>query len=243
MSRPTRFLAAEVPGHCPCARRRLFDKETPMHYPKKLTVALMAGTLLFTLAACGGDTNTKDARAEQTAANGDVFNDEDVDFATAMIPHHAQALAMVDVTRGRELSAPVQKLTEDIQAAQAPEIETMVDWLTGWDQTVPETLRDHANAEDPDGMEGHDMEDVEGEGDSDTPTMMTDEDLADLEAAQGQEFEDMWLEMMIEHHEGAIEMAKEEQSDGVFKPAIDLAESIETSQQAEIDHMRELLGA
>lgn len=211
--------------------------------PKKLAAALTAGTLLLTLAACGDDSDTKDARAEQTAANGDVFNDEDVDFATAMIPHHAQALAMVDVTRGRDLSAPVQKLTEDIQAAQGPEIETMVDWLTGWDQPVPETMRDHANAEDPEGMEGHDMEDMEGEAESDMPGMMTAEELADLEAAQGQEFEDMWLEMMIEHHEGAIEMAKEEQADGVFQPAVDLAESVETSQQAEIDHMRELLGA
>ena len=99
--------------------------------PKKLAAALTAGTLLLTLAACGGDSDTKDARAEQTAANGDVFNDEDVDFATAMIPHHAQALAIVDVTRGRDLSAPVQKLTEDVQAAQGPRIETMVDWLTG----------------------------------------------------------------------------------------------------------------
>ena len=214
-----------------------------MHYPKKLAVAITAGTLLFTLAACGGDGDTLDASAEQTAANGDVFSDTDVDFATAMIPHHAQALAMVDLTRGRELSPPVQKLTEDIQAAQGPEIETMVDWLTGWDQPVPETMRDHANAEDPDGMGGHDMEDMEGETESDMPEMMTDEELADLDAVQGQEFEDMWLEMMIEHHEGAIEMAKDEQADGVFQPAIDLAESIETSQQAEIDHMRELLGA
>jgi uncharacterized protein (DUF305 family) len=214
-----------------------------MHHPKKLTAALTAGMLLFTLAACGDDADTNDAHAEQTAANGDVFNDEDVDFATAMIPHHAQALAMVDVTRGRELSAPVQKLTEQIQAAQGPEIETMVDWLTGWDQPVPETMRDHANAEDPDGMGGHDMEDMEGETEPDMPGMMTDEDLPDLEAAQGQAFEDMWLEMMIEHHEGAIEMAQKEQVDGAFQPAIDLAESIETSQQAEIDHMRELLGA
>ena len=88
--------------------------------PKKLAAALTAGTLLLTLAACGGDGDTKDARAERTAANGDVFNDEDVDFATAMIPHHAQALAMADMTRGRDLSPPVQKLTEDIMAAQAP---------------------------------------------------------------------------------------------------------------------------
>jgi len=218
-----------------------------MQYPKKLAVALTAGTLLFTLAACGGDGDTADAGAgagaDQTATNGDVFNDADVDFATSMIPHHAQALAMVDLTRGRELSPPAQALTEDIQAAQGPEIETMVDWLTGWDQPVPETMRDHVNAEDPDGMGGHDMEDMEGETESDMPGMMTGAELADLDAAQGMEFEDMWLEMMIEHHEGAIEMAKDEQAEGVFPSAVDLAESIETSQQAEIDLMQGLLAS
>ena len=215
-----------------------------MHYPKKLAVALTAATLLFTLAACGDDGDTNDAHAEQTAANGEVFNDPDVDFASAMIPHHAQALAMVDLTRGRELSPQLKQLTEDIQAAQGPEIEKMVDWLTEWDQPVPETMRDHANADDPDGM-GHDMDDPDGDDPTDSamPGMMTDEELADLGAAHGQEFEDMWLEMMIEHHEGAIEMAQDEQADGVFQPAIDLAESIETSQRAEIDHMRELLAS
>ena len=99
-----------------------------MHYPKKLAAALMAGTLLFTLAACGGDSDTMDARAEQTAANGDVFNDADVDFATAMIPHHAQALAMVDLTRGRELSAPVQSSTE---ASRPPRARRSRRWSTG----------------------------------------------------------------------------------------------------------------
>lgn len=211
-----------------------------MQYPKKLAVALTAGTLLLTLAACGDDGDTQDADATQTAANGDVFNDADLDFATAMIPHHAQALAMVDMTRGRELSPQVQRLTEDIRAAQVPEIELMVDWLTGWDQPVPETMRDHANAEDSDGMGGHGMDDQPASG---MPGMMTAEELGDLGAARGQQFEDMWLAMMIEHHEGAIEMAKDEQTDGVYQPALDLAQSIATSQQAEIEQMRELLAS
>jgi len=209
-----------------------------MKTPNRLAAALAAGTLLFTLAGCGDDSN-QDPQAEQTASNGDVFNDADVDFATAMIPHHAQALSMVELTLGRDLSPGMLQLTEDIQAAQGPEIEQMTDWLTDWDRPVPETMRDD-HAEDPDGMSGHDMD---GEMDSDLPGMMTDQELAGLEEATGQEFEEMWLEMMIAHHEGAIEMAKDEQADGVFQPAIDLAASIETSQQAEIDHIRELLAS
>jgi len=207
---------------------------------KKLAAAAAAAVLTLGLTACGDDSAgdaADDTKVEHTAPNGDVFNDADVAFATQMIPHHAQALAMVDLTSGRDLSPEVQKLTEDIRAAQGPEIEQMVDWLTAWDEPVPETMRDHANAEDH-GMSGHDM----GDG-SDMPGMMSDEEMSDLEATRGAAFETRWLEMMIEHHEGAIEMAQQELDDGAFEPAKELATSIETSQQAEIDHMKDLLGS
>jgi uncharacterized protein (DUF305 family) len=209
-----------------------------MKHAKKLAAAATAATLLIGLTACGDDGSTSDAQAEQTAPNGDVFNDADVSFATDMIPHHAQALVMVDMAQGRDLSPAMQQLTADIQAAQGPEIEQMVGWLNDWGKPVPETMRDHVNAEDH-GTSGHDM----GDDSSDMPGMMTDEEMEHLKAAQGQDFETMWLEMMIEHHEGAIEMSQDEQADGVFQPATDLAESIETSQQTEIELMNELLAS
>lgn len=59
--------------------------------------------------------------------------------------------------------------------------------------------------------------------------------------AEGAEFETMWLEMMVEHHQGAVEMAQTEQTDGQHQPAIDLAEQIETSQTAEIEQMQTML--
>jgi uncharacterized protein (DUF305 family) len=204
-----------------------------MKHQKKLAAAA-AAVLLFSLAACGGDDGESASPAAHTASNGDVFNDADVDFATAMIPHHAQALVMVDMTRGRQLSPEVTTLTEQISAAQTPEIEEMVDWLTAWEEPIPPTMRDHVNAED------HGMGGMDGM-DDDMPGMMSDEDLAELEHASDAEFEDMWLQMMIAHHEGAIEMAQDEQEDGAFSPALKLAGSIESSQQAEIDLMKKLL--
>lgn len=204
-----------------------------MKHLTKLAAAAAATTLLLGLTACSDDDAT--AQAEQTAPNGDVFNQADIDFLTDMIPHHAQALVMVDRAQGRDLSPEFEELTEQIRAAQGPEIEQMVDWLTAWDEPVPETLRDHANADDH-GMSGHEMGD-------DMPGMMTDEELDELDGAHGRGFEAMWLQMMIAHHEGAIEMAQEEQADGIFGPAKELAESIETSQQAEIDYMEQLLGS
>jgi len=195
---------------------------------KPFVVVATLATVLA-LAGCGGeDRPTNETR---TAANGDEFNEADVAFATGMIPHHAQALSMVDLTLERELDPEVRQLAEDIRAGQTPEIEQLTGWLTAWDEPVPETMRDHANAHGGDEMEM----------DSSMPGMMSAEEMSELENAPDAEFQTMWLEMMTEHHRGAIEMARVEQSEGAFKPAVELAETIESSQQAEIELMEDLL--
>lgn len=199
---------------------------------RKTLIAAMLAASLLTLAACGNDAGHDGHNASDIPAS-EEFNQTDVDFATDMIQHHAQALSMVDLTDGRDLSPELATLAEQIRMAQGPEIETMVDWLNEWDQPIPETTRDHANAHG----------DVEMETDSDMPGMMSADEMAELEAASGAEFERMFLTMMIEHHEGAIEMAKTEQEDGEYADAIALAEEIEKAQTAEITTMNELLGS
>jgi uncharacterized protein (DUF305 family) len=191
-------------------------------------VATLTAVLAF--AGCGDEEPTHDTH---TASNGDEYNDADVRFATDMIPHHAQALAMVDLTLNRPLDPEVQQLAEAIREAQAPEIEQMTDWLTSWGEEVPETMRDHANAH---GEGGMDMDD-------DLPGMMSAEDMTELENADDAAFQDLFLEMMIEHHQGAIDMARTEQDEGVFEPAIELASAIESAQQEEISLMEDLLGS
>ena len=198
---------------------------------RRATAAALFLTLTSAgLAGCGGDdaSGGTPAAAEHTATNGDVYNDADVEFATEMIPHHADALVMVDMTQGRDLSPELASLTEDIRAAQAPEIETMVDWLTAWGEEVPETSRDHVNSHG--GSHGGDGDDGMDMGtDMGTDMGMDPDDLSMLEGADGAAFEEMWLEMMIEHHEGAIEMAAAQQQEGTFGDALTLAESIEES--------------
>lgn len=211
------------------------DPFAPRHFDgrsmfKKLASLGAVIAVLLALAGCGND---EPENQTQTASNGDEFNDVDVEFATDMIQHHAQALQMVDLTIGRTLDPEVQQLAEDIRAAQAPEIEQMTDWLTDWDEPVPETVRDHANAHG----------DGDMEMDSDMPGMMSEDQMAELQAAQGEAFQNMWLEMMTEHHEGAVEMAQTEQSEGAFGPAIELAEEIESSQEDEIVRMEQLLSS
>ena len=200
----------------------------------RATILLVAAALLAAtaLTGCGdSDASGQEPSAARTAPNGDVYNDADVTFARQMVPHHAQAIAMADLTRGRELSPEVAELAAGITEAQTPEIETMTGWLTSWGEEVPETMRDHANAHG-DGMAdmGQDM-----------PGMMPQDQMDALESASNAAFEEMWLEMMIEHHTGAIEMAQDEQEAGSFSPAVDLAANIETGQAAEVEQMTDLL--
>jgi len=204
-----------------------------------LTRALGAMTLATALAvsaaACGGD----DTSGGQTEASATEHNEADVSFASDMLQHHAQALSMVDLTLERPLDPEVTELAEQIRAAQAPEIETFTDWLTEWDEEIPETMRDHANAGHDEGDMGESMEGM----DADMPGMMSAEDMTALEEAPDGDFQTMWLEMMVEHHEGAVEMAEAETDDGQYEPAIDLAGDIVTSQTAEIETMEGLLGS
>lgn len=195
----------------------------------RLTRRLAAGVTALVLATTGCS-----SEEAGTGAGADGFNDADVSFATDMVQHHAQALAMVDLTLGRDLSPELADLAEQIRQAQAPEIERMVDWLEEWDQPVPETVRDHANAHrDDHGGTGETVDDM--------PGMMSPEQMAALEAAPDAEFEDLWLSMMVEHHEGAVAMAEEVRATGESEETSALAADIIEAQQAETERMQALL--
>lgn len=153
----------------------------------------------------------------------DGVNEADVSFATEMIPHHRQATEMAALAPDRSDDPAVLDLAERIEAAQAPEIDLMTGWLDDW-------------AGDDRGSE------MSGSMDS-MPGMMSADQLTTLEASTGEAFDQMFLTMMVEHHEGAIEMARAEQTDGDFDDAVALAETIQREQAAEIDQMRAILGS
>lgn len=208
--------------------------------------ALAAGTLLAaaaTLTACGGDDNSSSSTdasdsptSSSSAAEGD-FNEADVTFASQMIVHHASAVHMAKMVDGKEVSSETAQLADAIEAAQTPEIEQMTTWLEEWGEPVPD-VGDLMMDMSPD----MDMSDMDmGDMDMEMPGMMSEDEMSALADAEGAEFETMWLEMMVEHHEGALEMAQTEQTDGQNQPAIDLAEQIETSQTAEIEEMQTML--
>ncbi|MEU6375228.1 DUF305 domain-containing protein [Streptomyces sp. NPDC046909] len=199
---------------------------------RRTALAVTAGAAALVLAACssgGHDMGAMDSdsgpSATASAKAGD-HNDQDVSFATEMIQHHRQAVEMAELAADRASSQDVKDLATKIKGAQDPEIETMSGWLTSWGEEVPEDMS---------GMEGHDMS-------SGMPGMMSGEDMAKLEKASGAEFDKMFLEMMVEHHTGAVEMAKTEKADGSYGPATELADDVITAQTAEIEDMNKMLG-
>jgi uncharacterized protein (DUF305 family) len=151
-----------------------------------------------------------------------TFNAADEAFVTGMIPHHEQALSMAAMVLDKEGVDPrVVALAERILAAQQPEIDLMNSWLEAW-------------GVDPDMGEMEGM-DHSGAG------LMSDDDMAALEAATGPEASRLFLEQMVQHHTGAIEMAQQELDNGENADALDLAQTIIDAQTAEIDEMQELL--
>lgn len=189
---------------------------------KTLAATALTVTAALGLTACADDTRNPGPAAGSEASN--QFNDADVNFAQQMIPHHQQAVEMAELAADRAASDEVRQLAEDVEAAQGPEIETMTGWLQAWSQEVPAGSMDHGDM-------GHGAMDG----------MMTEEDMSALADAKGNEFDQMWLEMMVAHHEGAIAMARTEQANGQNPDAVALAKQIAADQEAEIDQMRQLL--
>lgn len=198
---------------------------------KKLVglVALLLAALLLT--ACGDDSNSSndDAGTADTSSAA-TYNDADVTFAQGMIPHHQQAVEMAQLAEDRAESPELKQLASDIEAAQAPEIEQLTGWLEDWGAEAPSDSMDHGDM-------GH------GDSSSDMSGMMTAEDMTMLENANGMDFDQMFLTMMIEHHEGAVEMAETQVADGENPEAIAMAEEIISTQEAEIEQMKTMLGS
>ena len=174
-------------------------------------------TAVFGLAGCGEPTPA----TSPSSAPATAFNDADVAFATQMIPHHQQAVTMADLALRKATTAEVKTLATAIKAAQSPEIEQLSGWLRGWGKPVP-TPGEHA---------GHTM-----------TGMMSPQEMDDLDRATGSMFDRLWVDMMIKHHQGAITMAKTEQTTGQDGASIALAKEIQTAQTTEIATMQRLLG-
>lgn len=185
-----------------------------------------------TSAAAGtGSTDTATATPSTSAqAVTEEHNDADTMFAQMMIPHHEQAVQMSEVMLAKDdLDPDIEALANKIVAAQGPEIDQLKTMLETWGE--PTSMESG-------GMEGMDHGSDSGAG---MEGMMTEEQMQELEAAEGTEAAEMYLTMMTAHHRGAIDMAQEEVTEGQNPQAIEMAQKVIEDQEAEIQEMERLL--
>jgi uncharacterized protein (DUF305 family) len=141
------------------------------------------------------------------------FSPSDINFAEMMIPHHEQAIEMSEIAFKNTMNSEVLQLAQEIKEAQAPEIDLMKSWSGVKVST-------HA---------GHMMD-----------GMLSEDELDALRGATGAEFDRLFLQGMIKHHQGAIEMAMDVKNSNSMVVA-ELSAAIITQQEIEITRMEELL--
>ncbi|GIH24560.1 lipoprotein [Acrocarpospora phusangensis] len=164
--------------------------------------------------------------ASVSAAANPQFTAADVLFMQGMIPHHTQALRMTELVPSRTKNRDITLIAQRIQASQEDEIGLMRRWLQDRDQTVPDPNHDHA-----------------GPGGELMPGMLTEEQFAELKQATGTDFDRAFVQSMIAHHLGALQMVEKLfNSDGGQETEIfTYASHVDADQRIEIDRMRKLL--
>lgn len=198
--------------------------------PRHLVMPVIGLALIGVLSACGSSSSHSPSMSGSSmmgdaAATGSAA---DIAFAQLMIPHHEQAVEMADLALANASSADVKQLAEQIKGAQDPEIMMMGEWLTAWGAPMEMPAGDHS---------GVDMGGMSMSG------MMSDDDMNSLASAMGADFDQMWLQMMIAHHQGAIEMAQQVLASTSDPDVAKLAQAVVDGQTTEIDTMQKLLAS
>lgn len=164
----------------------------------------------------GEPAKTLSAEEALKAAPDNSPNSADFTYAQMMIVHHGQALEMTRLVPDRAGSKPVKLLAERIAAAQGPEIGAMEGWLKSNGGAKEQQGHDHALM----------------------PGMATAGQLAQLRAAKGKAFDELFLKLMITHHQGAITMATEALSEGNNGLIEEMANDVIAQQTSEMSRMR-----
>lgn len=192
-------------------------------------IVLIALVAALPLAACGGSMHDvmghDDGAMTHDDAQMGTGRQADVMFTQEMIPHHQQAVEMADLALDpvHAASPEVRDLAGRIKRAQSAEIADMRAWLAEWGADPAES--------------GH----MDHMGDSGMGMMSADA-MEVLNGAKGAAFDRLWLEGMIQHHEGALMMADHIAERGDDPRVAKLSRAIDTSQTAEIAEMKQLLG-
>lgn len=212
-----------------------------MRFASVLHTALYSALMMTGLANLGLAQSAQPLTASDSAARARARADSarlpytaaDVQFMTGMISHHAQAIVMAKMAPTHGASPAVQTLCSRIINSQNDEIALMQNWLRDRNQPVPEAKPMPMKMV----MNGQVMEML-------MPGMLTEEQMKQLDAARGADFDKLLLRGMIQHHRGAITMVQQlfatpgaAQDEMVFK----FANNVNVDQNTEIHRMQQML--
>lgn len=205
--------------------------------PARLAAAFVTVGAAAWLAACTGSPPAPDQGGpvdpripEHAVITGEPagYNSVDVSFANNMIADHRQSTELVKLVRERSTNPALAALASEISAVQQPEVKILNVLLVQWNENPD--LGDAPNG---------------GQGAAGRipamPVTVDDATIAELESLRGPEFDALWLESMIRHHQGSLEIAKAEIADGANVDARALAETMAAQQEADIERMQKML--
>jgi uncharacterized protein (DUF305 family) len=213
------------PQHRSSSRRLGGLAPTPLLIAGAILVAALLGAGAASLFF--GDGTEGEEGAQQTGLTAPAEDSADAGFARDMMVHHAQAVQMAELVRDKTESSEIRTMASDIALTQQAQIGQMQGWLAVWG--LPPTGAEPAMS-----WMGHP---VEGR----MPGMASPEELDELQRAEPEEADVLFLELMIPHHEAAVPMAEAVLAETEREEVERLAGAIAASQQGEIELMRGLL--
>ena len=203
---------------------------------RALIIVIVAGVILIALAALTG-------RFTAPVVTLPTTTSADAGFARDMQVHHQQAVEMAMLIRDRTDDPKVRQVAYDIATSQSQQAGQMFGWLASWNlPQFGEPAMTWMSRPAPDGSEhGHDSDEPAHVPGEPMPGMATYAQLDTLSNLSGVEAERFFLELMIAHHHGGVEMAEAILARSDTRVVRDLATSIVKAQQSEIDLMEEML--
>jgi uncharacterized protein (DUF305 family) len=194
-----------------------------------IALSATAAVAALALSACGaqdkgsagqaGDSAVTPGTTQSAAGTDASFNDVDVAFAQMMIPDHQMTAKMAELAKQKASSKDLKTLAGQMLEGQQQAVTTLQGWLKTWGKP---TTADTA---------GMTMT---------MPGAMTDKDMTMLESMKGMDFDMMFAQMMVKHHEGSIQMAEDEQAKGASSEAKAMAADMVKTRQAEADQLRKI---
>lgn len=179
----------------------------------------------------GEENRTLSPEEARSSAPNQKPNDADYSYMQDMILHHAQAIEMTDLAEKKAVAKQVKGIASRIADSQGPEIDAMNRWLKQHGREPVDISGKNGGGHGEHGEMDHGA----------MPGMASAEQMEELASARGAKFDQLFLKLMITHHQGALTMARELQTKGMDVRVQEMADEVIATQSAEIGKMREML--